>query len=430
MRPHSSSRMKIKILTLLIAWGVTSPSFAQFSFNGQYFARGEYRNGYSRPIENGVKPAIFLAHRARIEGNYSHKDFSFFMSVQDVRTWGSTSQLNVSDDFLSVHEAWAQVNFNPNWSFKLGRQELNYDNFRFLGNVDWTFQARSHDLALVKFEKDKSKLHIGAAFNQQNQKLTGTIYEQPNQYKTAQFIRYEQFQGGNGFSLLFWNDGRENAGNVFFRQTFGLSNLQFGNPKRLKSSGYFYFQTGDNFIDQEISAWNLGLDLKKEFVLDSSRNRKVELAVGLEILSGSDNDEAKDRAFLPLYGTNHIFNGFMDYFFVSGMLSQPVGLQDINLKGRVTPSLKTWVQADFHLFWSHKNLIYTQQKYLGSELDLTFGRILNDGVSIQAGYSRFFAIGTFSELSRVSNPEKNQDWAYLMFIFRPNSKNRFIGIRI
>lgn len=217
---------------------------------------------------------------------------------------------------------------------------------------------------------------------------------------------------------------------MFFRQTFGLSNLQFGNPKRLKSSGYFYFQTGDNFIDQEISAWNLGLDLKKEFVLDSSRNRKVELAVGLEILSGSDNAEAKDRAFLPLYGTNHIFNGFMDYFFVSGMLSQPVGLQDINLKGRVTPSLKTWVQADFHLFWSHKNLISTQQKYLGSELDLTFGRILNDGVSIQAGYSRFFAIGTFSELSRVSNPEKNQDWAYLMFIFRPNSKNRFIGIRI
>ncbi|MEB2780486.1 hypothetical protein U3A58_08780 [Algoriphagus sp. C2-6-M1] len=42
-------------------------------------------------------------------------------------------------------------------------------------------------MALLKFEKDQSKLHVGAAFNQQTQKLIGTTYEQVNQYKTAQF---------------------------------------------------------------------------------------------------------------------------------------------------------------------------------------------------------------------------------------------------
>jgi hypothetical protein len=422
--------MKSNLLLLLVTFGVITYSHAQFSFDGQYFARGEYRNGYLRPLENEAKPAFFIAHRARIQASYTHQYFSFFMSVQDVRTWGNTSQLNVSDDFLSVHEAWAQINFNPNWSLKLGRQELNYDNFRFLGNVDWAFQARSHDLALLKFEKDQSKLHVGAAFNQQNQKLSGTTYEQVNQYKTAQFARFEQVKGAKGYSLLFWNEGRENTGNVFFRQTYGVSNFQFGSPRQLKSSGFLYFQTGENFNNKNIAAWNLGLDLKKEFLLDSANNKKVELALGLEVLSGSESGDSKDRLFLPLYGTNHLFNGFMDYFYVSGALSQPVGLEDVYLKGRLTPGLKTWIQADFHLFWANKDLISNQDKFLGSELDLTFGWILNEAVSIQSGYSRFFASDSFAGLSNVPNPKSNQDWAYLMFILRPNSKNKFIGVRI
>lgn len=421
--------MKFNLLLLVFTCGVLTSSYAQFSFDGQYFARGEYRNGYQKPLELGMEPAVFIAHRARIQASYNHQYFNFFMSVQDVRTWGSTSQLNVSDDFLSVHEAWAQVNFNPNWSLKLGMQELNYDNFRFLGNVDWAFQARSHDLALLKFEKDQSKLHVGAAFNQETQKLSGTTYEQVNQYKTAQFVRFEQVTGAKGYSLLFWNEGRENAGEVFFRQTFGVSNFQLGRPQKLKSSGYLYFQTGSNFGNQDIAAWNLGLDLKKEFLLDSAKNKKVEVALGLEVLSGSESGNSKDGLFLPQYGTNHLFNGFMDYFYVSGTLSQPVGLEDVYLKGRLTPGLKTWIQADFHLFWANKDLISNQDKYLGSELDLSFGWILNEAVSIQSGYSRFFATDSFAELPNVSNPKSHQDWAYLMFILRPNSINKFIGVR-
>lgn len=422
--------MLIRILFLVTALAVSQSAFAQFTVDGQYFARGEYRNGFLKPITEGTKPALFVAHRARIEAAYQHKDFSFFMSAQDVRTWGSTSQLNVSDDFLSVHEAWAQVNFNPNWSLKLGRQELNYDNFRFLGNVDWAFQARSHDLALLKYEKEASKFHFGAAFNQQTQRLTGTTYEQPNQYKTAQFVRFEQISAGKGYSLLFWNEGREAAGKVNFKQTFGLSNLQFGTPKKVKTSSYLYFQTGENSSNQSVSAWNFGLDLKKEFVYDSARNSKVELASGFEILSGTASGDTQDRTYQPSYGTNHLFNGFMDYFYVSNTLAQPVGLQDLYLKGRVSPNLKTWIQADLHLFWTHKELSSDTEKFLGSELDLSFGRILNEAVSIQAGYSRFFAQDRFAALAAVINPKGNQDWAYLMFILRPNSKNRFIGVRI
>lgn len=422
--------MKFISIFLFIFLGLILGSHAQFSFDGQYFTRGEYRNGYAKIIENGWNPAFFIAHRARIQATYLHNDYSFFMSVQDVRTWGSTSQLNTTDSFLSVHEAWAQVNFNPDLSLKVGRQELNYDNFRFLGNVDWAFQARSHDLALLKYEKNASKLHFGAAFNQQSQSFSGTLYEQPNQYKTAQFVRFEQLKGGNAYSLLFWNEGRENGGQVFFKQTFGVSNFQFGNSRKLKASGYLYFQTGKNTLDKLVSAWNFGIDFKREFLLDSAQGKKLAFSSGFEILSGTKNEDTKDRSFTPSYGTNHLFNGFMDYFFVSNVLTPPLGIQNLYLKGRINTNSKTWVQGDFHFFWAHQNLEMDIGKYFGSELDVSFGRILNEAVSIQAGYSRFFAQDRFVKISGIVNAKSNQDWAYLMFILRPNSKNRFIGVRI
>lgn len=74
---------------------------------------------------------------------------------------------------------------------KLRRQELNYDKVRFIGNVDWLLQARAHDFALVKFEKNNQKLHFGGGFNQNQESLNGNILHSPNQYKAAQFVRYE-----------------------------------------------------------------------------------------------------------------------------------------------------------------------------------------------------------------------------------------------
>ena len=34
---------------------------------------------------------------------------------------------------------------NEKFAFKVGRQEINYDDARIFGNVDWAMQARSHD---------------------------------------------------------------------------------------------------------------------------------------------------------------------------------------------------------------------------------------------------------------------------------------------
>ena len=108
---------------LLLLFCSQQHSFAQFSIDGQMLVRSEYRHGYNKLINENADPAGFIAHRARIQANYKIDRLNFFMSIQDVRTWGSSSTANISDNYLSVHEAWAEVNFGENWKLKLGRQD-------------------------------------------------------------------------------------------------------------------------------------------------------------------------------------------------------------------------------------------------------------------------------------------------------------------
>jgi len=141
--------MKFAII-IIFTTAFSLKAIAQFTIGGQLLQRAEYRNGYGKLIAENHEPAFFIGQRARIHVQYNHEKVTFFISAQDIRTWGSTSQVNESDNFLSVHEAYAEIPFGENWKAKVGRQELNYDNVRFLGNLDWALQARAHDFSIDK----------------------------------------------------------------------------------------------------------------------------------------------------------------------------------------------------------------------------------------------------------------------------------------
>ncbi|MBS9524486.1 alginate export family protein [Litoribacter alkaliphilus] len=419
-------------------------AMAQFSIDGQYITRGEYRNGFGRPIGEGESPAAFIAHRARLQASYRMDGFNFFMSVQDIRTWGNTTQVKLTDNFLSVHEAWLEADMGPMWKIKLGRQELNYDNARFLGNLDWALQARAHDFALVKYEKEDMKLHFGGGFNQENQFLFETTFVIPNQYKVAQMARYENKYGDFHFSAMFWNDGRQfwtvedeefSTTGVDFRQTIGLPTLkyQMGNTT---FTGYYYHQLGRDRFGVErrrINAYNVSAQVTQQFDINNEIGRKFRLVGGFEILSGGV-DSLTNNAYSPLYGTNHLFNGYMDLFYVGGAHENNVGLQDYFLRGRYDFNERFFLQGDAHLFYSYASVFGPEggpdplSNFMGTELDLSFGYVFTDAISLQGGYSQFFHTDTYRAIQGNRNLRDTQNWAYLMMIFRPNMKNKFIGI--
>lgn len=417
-------------------------TYAQFNLDGQLVQRTELRNGYGRLINEAADPAAFVAHRARLQASYSKPAYAFFASVQDVRTWGNTAQTKLTDNNLSVHEAWLELKLSESWKAKLGRQELNYDNARFLGNLDWALQARAHDFALAKYEKGTAKLHVGGGYNQDAQQLSGNLFTVANQYKTAQMARYENAAGKLQFSLLFWNEGRQftrtdSTGSIVDkgirqRQTVGIPALKFQLGNTL-FSGFYYYQMGKDPAGRTMRGFDASAQITHQINIDTAAARKLRLVSGVEILSGTAASNAsKNRSFSPQYGTNHLHNGYMDLFYVGGAHENSVGLKDYFIRTRLDFNPKFFTQLDGHYFAAYADVYgaggAAMDKYLGTELDLSLGYLINDAISLQGGYSQAFYSNTFEQVQNNGSLKKNQNWAYLMLIFRPNMKNKFIGI--
>ncbi len=425
-------------------------SYAQFTFDGQLIQRAEYRHGFNQPIRDGQDPGKFIAQRFRLMAGYEKEDqFKMFISVQDVRTWGNTQLAKTSDNLLSVHEAWGSTKLGEHTELKLGRQVLNYDNGRFLGALDWALQGRSHDIALVKYSKDATKLDFGLAYNMNDISNVDMPYTVANQYKVAQLFRIESASEDLNYAFLVWNDGREqlirNSASVItgtklhYRTTFGLPTLQYSDDNS-QLSAHFYYQLGKDPIGSDVNAYNVALSFQRRIDIDADAGKAVTFAGGAEIMSGTRwSDESKNQSFSPLYGTNHGFNGYMDYFYVGGAHENSTGLHDYYAKMRYAPSKKWFMQGDLHVFASNRSYpdfvdrggeMVELAKYFGTEIDLSVGVIINDAVSFQGGYSHFLASDTFKRVKGGNQTKDIQNWAYVMMVFRPNMTNKFIGITL
>lgn len=428
------------VLWLMLA--IISPAFAQMTFSGQLIQRGEYRHGYGKLMPDSVKPATFISQRMRLQADYKLKNVRFYASLQDIRTWGNTAQTNLSDDFLSVHEAWALISTDSFLSFKLGRQELNYDNARFLGNLDWALQARSHDFAMIRYERSKHKLHLGAGYNQHTEGFWGNAFFTPNQYKTAHMLWYNYKNEKAEISFLFWNNGKQflqsdSTGAYIqnktrYMQTLGLPTLRYNPWKNGTLSAFVYYQTGKDVTNRDESAFDISARLSHVFKWQSNPDRHVRTSLGFETLSGKSNisNTTRATAFSPLYGTNHMHNGYMDYFFVGGRQENSTGLNDYFLRIQYTHSAKWFISVNTHYF-NTQAAVYRnnslQSNYLGTEADLTLGIKFNENLSIQGGYSQFFS-GTTPKNALSYSADPVQNWVYLMLIIRPAGASQFIGL--
>lgn len=183
-------------LFLILLCFLSSNSKAQISLTGQIRARAEIRDGTGtlRPVANN--PAALISQRSRLTFNYRSNKLIFQAAVQDVRVWGQDASTisNADGNRLGLHEAWAEIilsgrkdtsfkkPFADLFSFKVGRQELIYDDQRLLGNLDWLQQGRRHDAIVFKLLKKSWQFDLGAAFNQNTDAFNynGTFYTPAN----------------------------------------------------------------------------------------------------------------------------------------------------------------------------------------------------------------------------------------------------------
>ncbi len=391
----------------------------ELDVNLQVRPRFEYRNGYRTLLPEGQKGTSQISQRSRLNFNYKQDELVVKLTLQNTRTWGDVPTNAVADkNGVAVFEAWAQYNFTDKWSARMGRQVLSYDNQRILGEQDWGQQAQSHDAFTVTYQTEKQKLDFGGAYNSTAENTFQTPYTVAN-YKALMYAWYHnQFSNDLGLSFLLLNTGYEYANAdtkllVDYKQTFGPY-LTYKNSK-IDGNFWLYGQTGKS-TDLQVSAWNAAANFNYN-VTDSFK-----AGLGYEFLSGKATNDGSTviKSFNPIFGTNHGFNGFMDYFYVGNHLNN-VGLQDAFIK--LSYNVNKWQFAlSPHAFLAAADVVTPlnekMDSYLGTEIDASFVFNFKKDITVTGGYSQMFGSKTM-EFIKNGDANHTNNWAWLSISVNP-----------
>jgi len=417
---------KLLYLTVSAILFTTLITAQQFELSAEVRPRYENKHGYQTLINTDADGTNFVSQRTRLNFNFEQDKIRLGVTLQNVRVWGDVSTLASDDSATALHEAWAEVILSGKVTLKMGRQEIVYDDHRIFGNVGWAQQARSHDAFLFKYiPNSKNRLNVGLALNADTQAGVDNLYSNATGYKAFQYVWYHGDFDKFTLSFLALNTGIEYLENI------GLENeeqtveyMQTIGPRLTYKSGKFnanaaaYFQTGktanpvtNNNTDVSASYFtgNLGYKLSDMF----------SIGLGYEYLSGTDINDTELKSFAPLFGTNHKFNGWMDYFYV-GNHKNSVGLSDVNATLTYKKD-KFSVNLIPHLFSAAADVFSGSTKMdasLGTEIDLTLGYKLANNITLSAGYSKMFATDTM-EILKGGDRDEDNSWGWIMFTFKP-----------
>lgn len=435
---------------------------AQFTATGQIRERTELRAGQGTLQKVGDKAGLFNSQRARLNIGFTGYRFKVFMALQDVRVWGQdASSINrttiEANNGILLHEAWGEIMLNDttstiqNISLKVGRQEISYDDQKVLGGLDWLQQGRRHDAIVFKFANKGWIADVGAAFNQNKESNTGTIYNGVptaygagtngigTMYKSFQYAYLGKKFSFGDLSFLFFKDDfnkytsvtsgtpavttKVYGEGVWSRNTTGFY-FNTNPTRKINLTGSVYHQGGHDKDGRSISA-NLA-----SVIATFQVGRKLFVGPGIDYLSGTDGTKAvtatsQSNLFDPLYGTPHKFWGSMDYFYAANGFGKQ-GLLNYFFKAKYNMRDNLTLHLDVHAFEAASSLSNSTggklDSYLGTELDLLVKYNLTKMINIEAGYSIMKATNSMASaaVKNVTNPDLSPQFAYVMLNIKPN----------
>jgi len=409
--------IKFLLVLLMMAIGFTLKA-QELGLDIQLRPRFEFRNGYKTLRGRDADPASFISQRSRLGLTYQENRLQIRLSLQNISTWGDKLQGAAVDKYATgLYEANANYQFNSVIGIKVGRQVISYDNERIFGEVNWTQAARTHDALSVKINPGRDQqLDLGFALNADEEDIKRTRYTTQN-YKSMQYAWYHTNVEPLSLSLLFVNVGYEVELESMlknnYQQTYG-GFLKY-DQKKFNVDAAVYSQQGKR-ADKDLDAWYASLNLNYLIA------EPWLATLGFEYLSGTGQDESlkKNKSFLPLFGTNHAFNGSMDYFYV-GNHQNSVGLKD--LYGKLTYNqAKYSLQLAPHIFYAAEKIRNAENKllddYLATEIDFSASYKIQKNLTLNLGYSQLFGTESMEQL-KGGDSSLSQNWAWLSLAFNP-----------
>lgn len=420
------------VLLLLFSFGLKAQEADnEFSLDAQLVTRGELRaGGFKGDSLDAGRMSYFALGKYRVTADYKRSWLEVKLSPQFSGIWGLGSA------GLSLYEGWAKMQTKKGLFAQIGRQELDYDNERIIGNDDWTMTAPTHDVLKLGFDGESHKVHLMAAYNQDADNMdNGAHYYsgglQP--YKTMQTLwyHYDTPKKMFGISLLGMNIGmqsvRDNEPNVTYFQQLVGTYMAF-RRKYWSLEGEFYYQMGKQEHGLPIDAFMAAV---KATVKPSEI---FNIFAGYDYLSGdkffavpADGHlgmvhHDKIRAFNAVFGSHHQFYGAMDFFYLDNFYRGfSPGLQNLYVSGDVSPVDGLDLNAAYHYYAIATNLDYLNSKTLGHEVDFTVSYAFSKAVSLSGGYTYMHGSETMTILQEIQEvtEQRNLHWGWLMLSVKP-----------
>jgi hypothetical protein len=429
MKPKRLKELLFAAILMLIPGFVIAQ---EVIIDGEFRPRMEYRDGYCATLTDDKDPGLFTIQRTRLGLSFKNFRLKTRLTLQDSRTWGESgtnSEAVASSGATSIYEAWAELILTPGFSCQIGRQPLKYDDNRLFSASTWSNTGNAHDLALMKYAVANFQSNYGIAFNNDKAISSETAYSSAMKYRFMQFLWLSQnFNNGVTITAIGVDEGIQATTtdvkkmNMYHTYTIG-GNVGYANEKcPVSFLATAYFQAGKSSTTHTDANATVNRDDLSGYFTALKINYKIlknaSLSLAADYFSGDDNTaDSNCKTFKKLYGSDHSFNGYMDYW----STLDTWGLTDYSVTARLGSDKKLMFETAYHYFNAAEKFNTNRGKALGSELDLTLTYVMDNTITIQGGWSTYFdndntkLIKNKSANASVRFPQ----WAYIMLNIKP-----------
>ena len=330
-------------------------------------------------------------------------------------------------DSLALQQAFVDVELslgdNATLTLRPGRQELLFGKQRLVSPLPWANTRRTWD-------------GVSAILETGEWKTTGfwSQFAPVQKYDFNDPDRQTQFFGIYASGPLT-EKGEVNA-DVYYlgldRQDAQTFNGTSGEEQRDTFGARLFGDIGDTGLDYDIEAayqaGEVGADDVSAFMVGSELGYSFDEAsgaprafVGFDYGSGDDSPGGDVETFNQLFPLGHAYLGYIDAIGRQNIIDLTPGLT-------VKPMPELTLKAQSHFFWraSQNDGVYnagggvlrgpggSDDRFVGSEIDLLGKYQLNRNASVVLGYSRFFPGGFIDD----TGPSDDINFVYTMFNYK------------
>ncbi len=311
------------------------------------------------------------------------------------------------------------------FSLKVGRQQITFDNHRFIGNVGWRQMAQTFDAVRLDLNPIKdltlNLVYVGAK--------TGVTDTKAGEKAVWVFAPHNTYIGEDtpvNDSLLFRANYSLSAykTNITLysyllngmHDTYGLK--VNGSPTITGNIsvgfwGEVAYQkdptlTDHETVNQNIEAYYYYVSLKPQY---KSPFGNVFVEVGYEFLEGADRGET--RGFTTPLATLHGHNGWADAFLAYTGVSNTYGLEDFRVGGGIKSKTLGKLALRYHTFKADKSFPGGGDKF-GNEIDVVYTKKVLKNLTVGAKAALYDADDE-ARNAGVADKDIKKFWVWLTY---------------